>query len=71
MPKLTVVIPVYNEAATLPTLIERVKRAPIDKEILLIDDGSTDGCAQVVADLAKADGIEAFFHTQNLSLIHI
>ena len=65
MPKLTVVIPVYNEAATLPTLIERVKRAPIDKEILLIDDGSTDGCAQVVADLAKADGIEAFFHTQN------
>ncbi|GIT26432.1 MAG: hypothetical protein CM1200mP41_24760 [Gammaproteobacteria bacterium] len=41
--KLSVVIPVYNEADTLAILVERVCKVPMDKEILLIDDGSTDG----------------------------
>ena len=50
--KLSVVIPVYNEADTLAILVERVCKVPMDKEILLIDDGSTDGCDRVVAELA-------------------
>jgi len=44
MPKLSVLIPVYNEEQTILPLLERVKAAKIsiDKEILVVDDGSTD-----------------------------
>jgi len=42
-PKLSVVIPVYNERATIEQILERVQAVDIDKEILLVDDGSTDG----------------------------
>jgi len=42
-PLLTVVIPVYNEADTVERLVERVRAVPVDKEIILVDDYSTDG----------------------------
>ncbi len=38
--KLTVIIPIYNEASTLGTLLARVQVVPIEKEILVVDDGS-------------------------------
>jgi len=43
--RLSIVIPVYNEAATLPEIVRRVFAAPVDmdKEVILVDDGSTDG----------------------------
>ena len=41
--KLSIVIPVYNERETLPKTLARVKATPFDKEIVLVDDGSTDG----------------------------
>ncbi|MBN1674074.1 MAG: glycosyltransferase family 2 protein [Kiritimatiellae bacterium] len=43
--KLSVVIPVYNEMATLPRILEAVERVelPVDRELVLVDDGSTDG----------------------------
>ena len=63
--KLSVVIPVYNEADTLAILVERVCKVPMDKEILLIDDGSNDGCDRVVAELATREGIEAHYHQVN------
>ncbi len=40
---LTIVIPVYNERPTLPTLLEKVFGVPVRKEVILIDDCSTDG----------------------------
>src|SRR6476661_6350333 len=40
---LSVVVPVYNEAATIMSLIDRVRAVPLQKEIILVDDGSTDG----------------------------
>ncbi len=45
MSRLSIVIPVYNEAATLPEIVRRVFAAPVDmdKEVILVDDGSTDG----------------------------
>ena len=43
MPTLSVIIPVYNEAATLPELLKRVIGVPVEMEILIVDDGSTDG----------------------------
>ncbi len=47
-PLLSVVIAVYNERATIGELLRRVKEAPFEKEILVVDDGSTDGTAQEV-----------------------
>src|SRR2546421_5742085 len=52
-PLLSVVIPCYNERATVAELLRRVKEVPIDKEIIVIDDKSTDGSRDVVASLAQ------------------
>jgi glycosyltransferase involved in cell wall biosynthesis len=48
---LSVVIPVYNERETLPTLLERVKGMPVRKEIVLVDDCSVDGTRELLRDL--------------------
>jgi glycosyltransferase involved in cell wall biosynthesis len=48
---LSVVIPVYNERETLPTLLERVKSMPVRKEIVLVDDCSVDGTRELLKDL--------------------
>ena len=49
--KLSVVIPVYNERATVADLVARVDAVDIPKEIILVDDGSTDGSHEVLATL--------------------
>jgi glycosyltransferase involved in cell wall biosynthesis len=51
LPLLSVVIPVYNERSTLQTLVARVEAVPITKEIIIVDDGSTDG----TRDLLRAE----------------
>jgi glycosyltransferase involved in cell wall biosynthesis len=49
VPKLSVVIPCFNEEATLVTLVEAVLASPVsNKEIVLVDDASTDGTAEVI-----------------------
>lgn len=49
MPTLSVIMPSYNEAATLPEILDRVRAVEIDKEIIVVDDGSTDATAEVLA----------------------
>src|SRR5438045_262289 len=51
-PVLSVIVPCYNERATVAELLRRVREVPIDKEIIVIDDRSTDGSRDVVAALA-------------------
>jgi glycosyltransferase involved in cell wall biosynthesis len=51
--KLSIVIPVYNEAATLKTLVQRVVAVDLDKELILVDDGSTDGSRELVQELGE------------------
>lgn len=46
--KLTVVMPVYNERATLLEILERVRAVDIDKEIIIVDNCSTDGTREIV-----------------------
>jgi len=53
-PMLSIVVPVYNEAPTLRTLIERVLAQPWRKEIIAVDDGSTDDSPAILAALAAA-----------------
>src|SRR5947209_8622382 len=52
-PLLSVIIPCYNERSTVAELLRHVLAVPIEKEIIVVDDKSTDGSAGVVAALAK------------------
>ncbi len=52
-PKLSVVMPVYNERATIEEILCRVQAVNVGKEIIIVDDGSTDGSREFLADLAK------------------
>jgi len=65
--KLSVVIPVYNERRTLPVVLDRVRRTPFDKEIILVDDGSTDGTRPYLQALEESGdaGVRVFFHEKN------
>jgi glycosyltransferase involved in cell wall biosynthesis len=54
-PKLSVVIPVFNEHDTVEEIIRRVRAVEIEKEILIVDDGSTDGTRDVLAGLANRE----------------
>ena len=51
-PLLSVIVPCYNERATVAELLRRVREVPLDKEIIVVDDRSTDGSRDVVAALA-------------------
>lgn len=50
--RLSVLIPAYNEAATLAEVVERVIAVDVEKEIIIIDDGSSDGTWDVIQELA-------------------
>jgi glycosyltransferase involved in cell wall biosynthesis len=51
--KLSVVMPVYNERATLRDVIARVLAVPLDIELICIDDGSQDGSREILAELGE------------------
>lgn len=61
----SIVIPVYNEATTIATLLARVSAVPIAKEIIIVDDCSTDGTREVVAGLAAKPDLKVLFHERN------
>lgn len=66
MPKLSAIVPVYNEKDTVVELIERTRRVPVDKEIVIIDDGSSDGTSALLQkQYANAEGVKLLFHTKN------
>jgi dolichol-phosphate mannosyltransferase len=64
-PLLTVIVPVYNEVNTLETILQRVYESPVDKQIIVVDDGSTDGTADLLRQLTECSPIEAHFHENN------
>jgi len=61
--KLSVIIPVYNEVKTILEIIQRVKEAPFEKEIIVVDDYSNDGTASLLKE--NSEGIKTLFHDQN------
>ncbi len=46
--KLSVIMPVYNEKVTLLEIIQKVQAVPVEKEIVIVDDGSTDGTREIL-----------------------
>ncbi len=64
--KLSVVIPVYNEFDTIEMLLERVMSVGLADEIIVIDDGSTDGTRKLLQELAPAhETIHLILHEKN------
>lgn len=70
--KLSIVMPVYNEMATIAEIIRRVLETPIEipKELIIVDDGSTDGTREYLQSFVRCEGsggetVKALFHERN------
>jgi len=63
--KLSVLIPVHNEEKTLKDIIKKVQRISIEKEIIIVDDGSTDGTRGLLRELERQDNIRVIYQNQN------
>lgn len=63
--KLSVVMPVYNEQATLREIVAAVLAVPIPKELILVDDGSKDRSREILRDLANLPDVRVFMHPEN------
>ncbi len=64
--KLSVVIPVYNEVDTLREIVERVQQVDIEKEIVIVDDASTDGSGELATTISSgADNVKLIRHERN------
>jgi len=62
----SIVIPVYNERDFLGRVLEKVRAVPLNKEIILVDDGSTDGTRDLLREEAKKPGTRVLFHRHNM-----
>jgi glycosyltransferase involved in cell wall biosynthesis len=65
--KLSVVMPVYNEHATLRQVVERVLAVPLDIELICVDDGSSDGSREILEQLASdKTSLRVFYQPKNM-----
>jgi glycosyltransferase involved in cell wall biosynthesis len=63
--KLSVVIPVYNEKNTILELLDRVRQVDLPKEIIVVDDFSTDGTREILQALPPSDHLKTLFQPGN------
>ena len=63
--RLSVVIPVYNEKDTVGQIVRRVQDVPIAKEIILVDDASTDGTRELLQSMEGQPDLRVFYHSRN------
>lgn len=63
--RVSVIVPVYNEAGHLDELLRAIHASPVDKEIIIVDDASTDGTREKLRALPPIDGVTIVFHEKN------
>ena len=64
--KISIVIPCYNERDTILKIVDAVKKSPVeDKEIIIVDDGSTDGTVEELKGLVSKPSIKVVYHEIN------
>ena len=64
--KLSVIMPVYNEENTIEEILRQVKEVGLAQEIIVIDDGSTDGTREILSGLDGKDGVKVILHEENI-----
>lgn len=64
MPLLSVIVPVYNEAKTVKEVLQKISSLDIDKEIIVVDDGSNDGTGKLLREIEDKT-IKVIHHTTN------
>jgi len=62
---LSVIIPVYNESNTIEEIVNRVKQTGLAGEVVIVDDGSTDGTREILAGLDGEGPIKVVYHDSN------
>ena len=63
---LSLVMPVYNEKNTILNIIERVLKEDVLKELIIVDDGSTDGTRELIEKANLSPKVKKVFHDKNL-----
>jgi len=61
---LSVIVPCYNERDTIAEIVTRVLAVPMNIEIIIVDDGSTDGSREILAGI-EGEGVRVFRHPEN------
>lgn len=64
MPLLSVIIPVYNEADTIKQILEKINAVNIDKEMVVVDDGSTDATGKILRNI-RHPNLKIIHHSSN------
>lgn len=64
MPLLSVIIPVYNEVSTLKDILEKIYSVDVDKEIIVVDDGSSDGTVGLLSEI-EGKGVKIIYSAKN------
>ena len=64
-PTLSVIIPAFNEAPTIRQVVEAVKEVPIDTEIIVVNDGSTDETSVILEQMRDESGLKIFQYKEN------
>ena len=62
--KISVVIPVYNERNTITEIVKRVQEVDLEKEIIIVDDNSSDGTWEILKGMT-GDNLKIIFHDKN------
>jgi dolichol-phosphate mannosyltransferase len=63
--RVSVIVPVYNEASHVDELLQAIQSSPVRKEIIIVDDGSTDGTREKLKALPTMDDLTIVFHEKN------
>jgi len=61
----SVIVPIYNEVAHVEELLQAIAESPVRKEVVIVDDGSTDGTREKLLALPHADDVTLVFHEKN------
>jgi glycosyltransferase involved in cell wall biosynthesis len=63
--KLSIVVPVYNEKDTILKVLDRIRQVDLPKEIIVVDDSSTDGTSEILQSLPASSDLQVLFQPEN------